>query len=445
MAVKRASKRKGKIDYSKKHACLFCEKLDLKISRHLCSSMHKNEKVIAQLPPPKKGNNKPREHILDALRNEGDFLYNVNILQNGDKEGTGLIVAKRPQPGVHFVTDYLPCKYCLKFFIKSELWRHGKRCPFMPEPLIELQNSLTDDGDGRESRRFVKDSMYLLSGAGVSLRKPTKNEKLDFYYYVLDSIQDDKIGKKLKRDADIVQFGKNEYERLGKRRANEVRYRMRLLERIKQTILDLSPDNSQTTATAMVTLLSPEKFDLFVQAVRMLVGVSQERSLNGVIMFQKPQLARKTGQIIRKFSDLCEGRAVVEKNRERRQDIADFMFLYTKNWSSKIGSIAHQTSVENCFNKKEMLPLTKDLLKVQAYLDKQITEQSELLNAEPNKKNWRIFAFLLLSKLTMFNFRRGNECAAMQVTKFQQRDDWKSGNHEIYESLSSFEQELAKK
>ena len=37
----------------------------------------------------------------------------------------------------------------------------------------------------------------------------------------------------------------------------------------------------------------------------------------------------------------------------------------------------------------------------------------------------------------LFNFRRGNECAAMQVKTFQQRDDWKSGNQEIYQSLTS--------
>jgi len=30
----------------------------------------------------------------------------------------------------------------------------------------------------------------------------------------------------------------------------------------------------------------------------------------------------------------------------------------------------------------------------------------------------------LLTKVTMFNFRRGNECAAMQLDKFIQRADW---------------------
>ena len=73
-----------------------------------------------------------RERVLDALRNEGDFLYNVDILKNGDENGFGLIVAKRPEAGEHIVKDYLPCTYCLRFYVKTELWRHGQRCQLYP-------------------------------------------------------------------------------------------------------------------------------------------------------------------------------------------------------------------------------------------------------------------------------------------------------------------------
>ena len=134
MAVKHKDERTGETDYSKKHACLFCGKLDLKIACHLCSKKHVNEKEIAQLPSPKKGraSQAERQLALDALRNEGDFLYNVEILKNGDKNGFGLIVAKRPHKREHSPKDYLPCKYCLRFYLKTELWRHGQRCQLVP-------------------------------------------------------------------------------------------------------------------------------------------------------------------------------------------------------------------------------------------------------------------------------------------------------------------------
>lgn len=451
MAVRPKEDRRGKADYSKKHACLFCGRLDPKIARHLCSKEHKEEKVIAQLPPPKKRGSVSqleRERALDALRNEGDFLYNVDILKNGDKNGFGLITAKRPEASQHNPKDYLPCKYCLRFYVKTELWRHGQRCQFMPKPLIEDANVLDSSEEEKESRKFIKKCTLLLNGAGVPSRQITQEDKEDFHYYVLSSLQEDVIGKSLKQDRGIVNYGRNEFERLGRRRANEVRYRMRLLERIKQEVVSLDKsdkDKREDKKSDLASVLVPEKFDLFVQAVRILSGISDERSLNGVIMFEKPQLAKKTGQILKKFGEMSEGEAVVERNKDKREDIADFLFLYGKNWSGKIGSLAHQTTIEKRFNKKEMLPVTEDLQKLQKYLDNEIGIESQLLASEPSKHNWKDLAFLLLTKITLFNFRRGNECAAMQVKKFQQRDDWRSGNQEIYQSLTSFEQELAKR
>ena len=227
------------------------------------------------------------------MRNEGDFLYNVDILKNGDKNGFGLIVAKRPQEREHSPKDYLPCKYCLRFYVKTELWRRGQRCQFLPKPLIEDANVLESSEEEKESRKFIKKCTLLLNGAGVPCKQITKEDKEDFHYYVLLSLQEDVIGKGLKQDRGIVNYGRNEIERLGRRRANEVCYRMRLLERIKQEVVSLGKSDKKSD---LATLLLPEKFDLFVQAVRLLSGISDERSLNGVIMFEKPELAKKLGR-----------------------------------------------------------------------------------------------------------------------------------------------------
>lgn len=101
----------------------------------------------------------------------------------------------------------------------------------------------------------------------------------------------------------------------------------------------------------------------------------------------------------------------------------DFFYLYASQWKSKIGSIAYQTSAEKKFNKKIALPLTEDLQKVQKHFDKTIVKLGNALQKSPCAQIWQDFAKVLLTKLTLFNFRRGNECAAMQVAKFQQRND----------------------
>lgn len=439
MTVNQKADRKGKNDYSKLHACVYCGKLDLKISRHLCRK-HKDETEIAKLPAPSKIKTESqlhREHALNSLRNDGDFLYNIEVLKNKNDKRE-LIVSRRPEKGVHVKSDYLPCKYCLRFYVKDELWRHGRRCYFSPHDLPS--EPATVDGEEKVQRKMVEAGVRLLHGAGISFAKEINAGKEEFYVYVVQALQDDNLGKGVKNDPGIMMFGRTEFDRLGRRRAGEVRYRMRLLERIKRAARSLT----KIDGSELSDYLAPDKFDAVVEAVRTTVGVSDERSLNGVIMFAKPELAKKTGQLIRKFAEMIEGRLVVDRNRERRQDVADFLYLYSTQWSSKIGSIAHQTSVERRFNKKQLLPLTEDLVKIQSFLDKNIEKAGKELSDDPGKQNWREFANYLLTKVTMFNFRRGNECAAMQVEKFLNRADWKAGNTEIYSSLNKFESELAK-
>lgn len=217
MTVNKKTDRKGKNDYSKLHAYIYCGKLDLKISRHLCRK-HKDEKEIAQLPAPTKGKTQSqlkRGYVLDALRNEGDFLYNVEVLKDKNDKRE-LIVSRRPEKGVRVKMDYLPCKYCLRFYVKDELWRHGQRCSFSPDPL--LSEPLTTDKEEKVQRKMVEAGVRLLYGAGVrvGIAKEICTEKEEFFVYVLHALQDDSIGKGVNNDPDIMMFGQTEFDRLGR-------------------------------------------------------------------------------------------------------------------------------------------------------------------------------------------------------------------------------------
>jgi hypothetical protein len=105
----------------------------------------------------------------------------------------------------------------------------------------------------------------------------------------LQALQDDSIGKGVKNDSGIMMFGWTQFERLGRRRAGEVRYRMRLLERIKRELRSLMKADS----TELSEYLSPDKFDALVEAVCTIVGVSEGRSLNGLLCLQNLNWLRK--------------------------------------------------------------------------------------------------------------------------------------------------------
>ena len=101
--------------------------------------------------------------MLNSVRNQGKFMYNIEILKNG-RTSDELVIARRPEQGKHKASDHLPCKYCLKFF-KGDLWRHCRCCQFLNSPLHQISNE-----PSKTHNSYVSGGQLLLQGAGVTLK-----------------------------------------------------------------------------------------------------------------------------------------------------------------------------------------------------------------------------------------------------------------------------------
>lgn len=162
-------------------------------------------------------------------------------------------------------------------------------------------------------------------------------------------------------------------------------------------------------------------------------------------MFNKPETAKKVGQLLNKLADLKNGKAVKERNLKERQESLDFSELYKVEWTDRISSIPHQTTKERRFNKKDMLPVTEDLIKIQIFLEMKIKECTEMLKQETSLTNWKNLAKVCLVKVQTFNFRQGNESSKMLVETYKKRAKWRECNTEIFQTLDKLERELGKR
>ena len=54
-------------------------------------------------------------------------------------------------------------------------------------------------------------------------------------------------------------------------------------------------------------------------------------------MFEKPAVASKCGQILKKQAQLHLGRMIMERNQEGRQDVSDSLIMYESQWRDIIG------------------------------------------------------------------------------------------------------------
>lgn len=107
---------------SKKQFCIYCQKSNTKIARHL-ERMHSNETDVAYaLSFPKRS--KRRHALLEKLRKKGNYQHNIEVLQNGN----GDIVLQKQTKRKRSAMEYLPCQYCLAFFLREGLGKHEYSC-----------------------------------------------------------------------------------------------------------------------------------------------------------------------------------------------------------------------------------------------------------------------------------------------------------------------------
>ena len=117
--------------------------------------------------------------------------------------------------------------------------------------------------------------------------------------------------------------------------------------------------------------------------------------------------------------------------------------LYQHEWPVLISSASLRALGDNAFCKKEIMPLTSDLIKVKDYCVSKIKELSSILKEKVSLEVWRELADALITKLTIFNKRRGNEPSSILLKKYLDRAENVNTVHpDIVATLSSLEQQL---
>ncbi|KAL3870844.1 hypothetical protein ACJMK2_038881 [Sinanodonta woodiana] len=86
-----------------------------------------------------------------------------------------------------------------------------------------------------------------------------------------------------------------------------------------------------------------------------------------------------------------------------------------------VSSTALATLKTNKFNKKDILPLTSDLVILKLYLDKQMEYLIKTMKTNVVYPVWRQLAESTLAKVVIFNKRRGGEAAQLLIETYAKR------------------------
>jgi hypothetical protein len=146
---------------------------------------------------------------LKSIINQGIYKHNLNVLRAQDGV---LMVACSPARN-HGACDFMPCQFCLQFFIKRELYRHCRECMFR-----------VGEGTGA-----ISNGRALLDG---SLTDNFQHTDKSMRSCVIKRMRIDHLMHVVKCDNLILKLGLMLFNKLGDKRAFDISTRMRELARV---------------------------------------------------------------------------------------------------------------------------------------------------------------------------------------------------------------------
>lgn len=397
--------------YDKRYYCLFCQKPQTKLKRHL-NGEHKNEQQIIEYTLITDQTKK--DQLLEKLRNMGNHIHNCDVIRNGKGQ---FAVKYRPSKHTPF-TDYGPCPYCYGYFVRKQLWRH--KCPFKP-----IQKS------GLKPKMAVSSRLLLppLPGANKILTS------------VIAGMRSDQISRIAKSDKTIMNLAGKLSLRIGEDsdQYNYIRQKLREMGRLLDQLR--TEDNSPNKS--MKDFIDPKFFRLFVSACKAVAHFD-----SSVNRYKIPSLALKLGQSVIKCCDILLSEGIEHQNTDLQKNVTEFKQLMELNWTEEVTSNALKTLREAKMNSKtSMLPLADDVKLLTKYLQDTATHNYQTLisshDLDQIKLSWVQLSEIVLTQLILFNRRRAGEVSKMRLKDYESKHV-ADVEGPVAETLSGLERKLCR-
>ncbi|XP_064630705.1 uncharacterized protein LOC135494501 [Lineus longissimus] len=407
-----------KRNYSKSDYCLYCERrYQSKISVHYLA-VHCNESdVKSALMAPVKS--VERKNALLLLQNRGNFKHNAKCIELGEGE---FVVSRRPsEKRDRKAHDFLPCEYCVGFFLKDSLWLHMKNCPIRPRGEQPETNCL------RNARIMLE----------PFLRTSSTDEESEMIDDLINAMKETKSNPGIRKicfdDPLIREFAASVLSKVGEIEDQRRKDLMNIRQKVRSLgrLLKALNDGLGALRKPLTYFLSARHFKLVVKTVKQLAAESGS-----------PQLAIVLGHYIKQANLLKISLGMREDSEEMQREARCFKEEYEAHWNNHVASVSVRKQKLLKINKSENIPSTTDLVRLKDWLSTVICKAMQRTNQSNDDLKW--LSQLVLTRIVLFNKRRVSEVEELKVSDFLGRKSEKD-NEEILASLDVSERVLAKR
>jgi hypothetical protein len=355
--------------------CPFCEKMQNNLSRHILTRHRKNEQVLAMLSLPQKEQLKE----LQLLKKQGIWKENLKRMKSSEfKQG---LLRERKQNNCNERLQM--CSKCSGFYERSLMYKHLKKCSAVS--VNSLAEAITfhtpSTTSGPEHEQFTKD--------------------------ILSSFRSDDIGHLCKTDPMITTVGRIMWERTGKKKTRCVTGEMRKLG----CLLHKAKSTNDVTISGQ-DLLIPENFRIVVEALNAVVSKVDEK--------EKCGLKVSLGYLLKKAAKFTKCEFIIVGNDEEVRKRENFLTLLDGSWGHMMfnAEAEIESNREACNRRPRNLPAESDVQKLRNFVLGRISDISADIYNLFGSAEYVELRWLLVSRLTLFNARRGGEPARLLLKEW---------------------------
>ena len=380
--------------YNSRNCCPYCEKMVSNFAQHVLGIQHRNEPEVVEIiklevqqsenDTENQERQKKRKDLLAILRNKGNNIHNVKVLQT--KSGELLLSRRLNEHEISFSKeDYGPCPSCFEWLRITVIARHQKACP------------------AREENSETLSKGRLLLQSNIISGRISGNPSKSLTEEVLPIMKCDEIGNLAREDPLNVCMG-NDYMKhnvgnklMRKYYASAV---MRLLSRL---LLHLRTLDRPTTGIFLEDYLVHAHFADVAEATLLTCSPDENDPEN----LKTPSHALKLGTDLKRLASITLAGAIKAGDQSRRRLAKDFLTLMDIEWSTKLERVLLQ---ERKHRKKVPLPLPTDIEKFATHL-KDEARRADL--DDHSFFNYKKVVLVALASLIAYNRRRPGEVQAL--------------------------------
>ena len=293
---------------SKKNYCLYCNLCQSQIPRHIIRQ-HSEESEVAQLLRLKQSNPSAFLKGLFKLRNMGNFLHNVKVIQG---EEFGFVVSRRSYE-YKGLLDYIPCVYCYAFLRRCDVKRHI--CDWRDKNDVDkfnLQHSLN---------RALLESACLLGNQEKWVR--------DIREFVQQHMAMDDISKVVQEDSHILFCGALLVKMLGKVKVEEISQNLTFLGKLSLTLQTTNPAKKN-----LESFITGQAFDAVIKAAGEISGAVKSNERGQAL--EHPSLPFEVGYMLALIATVKKGRALVCRDKQDLYNSGEFFSCLQREQSLSV-------------------------------------------------------------------------------------------------------------